>query len=395
MEISKKQARELALTCQLYNQQKLFGKEGVLDAIRQLSYLQIDTINIVERAHHHTLWSRISGYDRDWLDQLLSVDRSVYEYWLHAACYIPMEDYRFSLRRMERFPVAGSWESHYYEKHLSAMQTVLQRIKAEGPLGARDFEDTRAIKPKSGWGTGKPEKIALELLLWKGELMVDRRDKFNRVYDLRERILPSWVNQSKPSEDEQNRYYILRSLSALGLGTFRDIRDHFMLKQNPALNQSLQVLLETGEVLKLMVQNEKDQYYALPANLDLLSKPLKHPDQLNILSPFDNAIILRSRIKRLFGFAYTLECYVSPHKRVYGYWSLPLLYKGDFAGRIDCKARRSEGILEVLSLQWEEGIKPGKELMIALKAALQDFAVFNGCWQLKQPEMEKKLPDGS
>jgi len=379
MEISRNEARSLALTCQLYKQQEKPGKEGVLEAIRQLSYVQIDTINVVERAHHHTLWSRIPGYEKAWLGKMLAEDRSVFEYWLHAASYIPIEDYRFSLQRMERFPVQGSWESQYYEKHLPTMQYVLQRIKAEGPLGARDFEDTRDTKPKSGWGIGKPEKIALELLLWKGELMVARRDKFNRIYDLRERILPSWVNQSKPGEPEQHRYCILRSLSALGLGTLTDIRNHFMLKQNTALSKVLQELLESGEVHRLKVQNEKDHYYALPASLELLSKPITHPSRLYILSPFDNALIMRNRIKRIFGFDYTLECYLPQSKRIYGYWCLPLLYEGEFVGRIDCKANRGKGILEVIKLHWEEKVSPNRELRDVLGSALKSFASFNGC----------------
>jgi len=383
MEISKQQARELALTSQLYRQQALSGKTGVLDLIRQLSYVQIDTISVVERAHHHTIWNRISSYRKDWLDELLAKDRAVFEHWGHAASYLPMEDYRYSLPRMERFPNTTSWEKRFFETHLQPMQFVLERIKAEGALGARDFENNGKQKTDYGWGTGKPEKIALELLLWKGELMVERRDKFQRIYNLRERILPDWVDTSFPDTREINRHHILKALGALGIATAADLRNHFMLKQSQAWNKTLLELLEAQEVNEVSVAAEKDKYYALPETLDTLQDKSGHPEKLFILSPFDNAVILRNRVKRLFGFDYTLECYVPPHKRVYGYWSLPLLYQGKFIGRMDCKAQRSQGILEVLSVHWEEGRKPDREPKTALQNALQDFAGFNGCLEFK------------
>ncbi len=187
------------------------------------------------------------------------------------------------------------------------------------------------------------------------------------------------MNQSKPDETEQHRYYILRSLAALGLGTHSDLRNHFMLKQNKAFSKTLQALLESGEVLKLKLQNEKDIYYALPKSLELLSKPFEHPTQLFILSPFDNVLILRSRLKRLFGFTYTLECYLPPQKRVYGYWCLPMLYKGKFVGRMDCKANRKSKLMEVLSLHWEPEIKPDINMRQALQSAFDRFAKFCGC----------------
>lgn len=379
MELSKHQAQELALNSQLYRQQALEGKAGVLDLIRQLSYVQIDTISVVERAHHHTIWSRIESYRKEWLDDLLAVDRQIYEHWGHAASYLPMENYRCSLPRMERFPDTSSWERHYYETHRKVMDKVLDRINAEGPLGARDFENTGKQKSTNGWGTGKPEKIALELLLWKGELMVERRDRFQRIYNLRERILPEWVNTSYPSELEMNRHFILRAIEAMGIATANDLRSHFMLKQSKAWTEVLNNLVENNEIAKIQVEKETDRSFILPGALDSLKEYARHPIGLFILSPFDNATILRGRLKRLFAYDYSLECYVPPQKRVYGYWCLPLLYNGQFVGRLDCKANRQSKQMEIISLHWEAGLADKSLPKKQLQEAFDRFAGFNGC----------------
>jgi len=383
MKISKQQAQELALDCQLYRQQALKGKAGVLDLIRQLSYVQIDTISVVERAHHHTIWSRIESYRKEWLDELLGVDRQVYEHWSHAASYLPMENYRYSLPRMERFPDTSSWERHFYDSHQKAMGYVLARINAEGPLGARDFENSGKQKSTNGWGTGKPEKIALELLLWKGELMVERRDNFQRIYNLRERILPDWIDTSFPSELEMNRHLILKALGAMGIATANDLRSHFMLKQNKAWTEVLDALVENKEIYTLQVENEKESSYILPGALDRLKDFTGHPHALSILSPFDNATILRGRLKRLFAFDYSLECYVPPRKRVYGYWCLPLLHDGQFVGRLDCKANRQSKQMEIISLHWEAGLADKSLPKKQMQEAFDRFAGFNGCTSVR------------
>lgn len=151
MELSKAEALRLALDCQLHRQEKLSGKTGVLELIRQLGYVQIDTISVVERAHHHTIWSRIEKYDKNWLDELLERDRAIFEFWGHAASYLPMEDFRYSLPRMRRFPDTTSWEREFFERYKHLFDNVRARVTAEGPLGAKDFPDTPGQKASSGW----------------------------------------------------------------------------------------------------------------------------------------------------------------------------------------------------------------------------------------------------
>jgi len=379
MTLSIEEARKVALFAQLHNLQKLSGKNGVYELIRQLGYVQIDTISVVERAHHHTIWSRIPDYDKPWLDELLSRDRLIYEHWGHAASYLPMEDYRFSLPRMQLFPDTSGWERQFFDNCKHVLQDVLARIKAEGPLGAKDFPNKQDVKTYFVWGSVKPEKIALELLLWKGELMIDRRDKFQRIYDLRERILPDWVNTNFPSDEELYRHYILRSLSSLGIGSESDIRGHFMLKQSTEFSKQFSNLLDAGEMQKLTVKGLQEDYYALPDTLTAEQTTESEIPKMHILSPFDNLVIQLPRLIKLFGFDYTLECYVTPSKRVYGYWCLPLLYGQDFVGRLDCKANRSSKKMELIKLFWEDGIKPNKAMKQALQRTFDQFAQFCGC----------------
>ena len=412
MKIGLEEAGRIALHRQLYGLRKLQGKTGLRSCIQKLGYLQIDTISVVERAHHHTLYNRINTsneiiYDKSWLDALLSEDKAIFEHWGHAASYLPIEDFRYSLPRMQRFPDTSSWERKFFDLHKDLMAGILKRIEKEGALGARDFEDRRLEKKDNGWGTSKPEKIALELLLWRGDLMVSNRKNFQRIYDLKERILPSWVDASHPSEEELFEHYILRSLAALGIATLSDISFYFMTGGRDRFQQHLNRLISSGKVLPLEVQDQKDEYYLLAEEAEqTLNPPDRDGSELLLLSPFDNLVINRSRLKRLFGFDYTLECYVTPTKRIYGYWCLPMLYGIQFVGRIDLKADRKSKCLMIQSLHWEKEFQPPnpprgqgqkaksserrarsqelkalspKELLPALEKALQSFARFCSC----------------
>ncbi len=378
MEISLRQAQSIALHQQLYRHHGYAGKDGVLQLIKQLAYVQIDTISVVERAHHHTLWTRLQDYRQEYLDELLENDRQIYEHWGHALSYLPMDDYRYSLPKMQSFPRAGSWEHEFVQKYRNEMGEILNRIKHEGALGSKDFVDTRSDKPANGWGSEKPAKLALDILFWQGELMISRRQGFQRIYDLRERILPTGIDTTVPSKRELQRHLILRSLLAMGLGTLSDIKTHFLTSESSHFAKVLPELVDAGEIVTLRVQGQKDLYYTLPQmlkNMDVTD----HQPHMYLLSPFDNAVILRPRIKRLFGFDYTLECYTPPIKRVFGYWCLPMLYKGSFVGRIDCKADRKEKLLMVQALHWETGLKIDVEMKQALHSSLRDFAEFCGC----------------
>ncbi len=188
--VSGLQACHLAIQCQLLHKPIIgTGTDSVYHVINHLGYVQIDTISVVERAHHHTLWSRCPDYTPHLLDVLLSQERRIFEYWGHLASYLPLSDYRFYMPYMARFPWKSAWTGNLWEKHKQVAKEVLARIVAEGPLSSKDFAAPEGEK-RGTWWDWKPAKTALELLLWKGDLMVTARQGFQKVYDLTERVLP-------------------------------------------------------------------------------------------------------------------------------------------------------------------------------------------------------------
>ena len=212
--------------------------------------------------------------------------------------------------------------------------------------------------------------------------MVSRRQNFQRIYDLRGRVLPDWVDQNPPTEEELMRHYLLRSLAAMGIATLYDLRNYFMSRDIDKMGKYLDHLVASGEVIRAEVKMLSEVHYLLPDALDI-------PDwyaagRMYLLSPFDNMVIIRRRVKRVFDFDYTIECYVPPKKRVYGYWCLPMLYGDRMVGRIDCKADRKAGTLLIQSLYWEKGIQPDGAMKLALDKELDRFARFCGCGSVRQ-----------
>ena len=187
------------------------GAKGVGQVLEKLSYVQIDTISVVERAHHHVFWSRQPNYRLSDLDQAIEQGQA-FEYWSHAAAYLPMRDYRFSLPKKNAI---ANGEKHWFEKDPKQANFVLDSIRERGPMMAKDFQQNRSIK-NLGWGDRKPAKVALEILFMEGKLMIAKRQGFQKVFDLTERVLPSEVNTSTPSEAEFLDHLIERFLSALG-----------------------------------------------------------------------------------------------------------------------------------------------------------------------------------
>lgn len=367
-----------------------FGKEGVAQTVERLGYVQIDTISVVQRAHHHTLWTRRPDYEADMLHELQAVDRRVFEYWGHAASYLPMADYRFYLPRMHSFkaPVT-SWEKYFIEKHEHLTDSVLERIQQEGPLSSKDFKPPPGTK-RGEWWDWKPAKGALEVLFWRGELMVTERRSFQRVYDLTERVLPSDVDTRSPEDDELGRFLVHRALSAYGVAQEKEIREHIRAAGKEAITQSLAEMVESGELIRVEVESlDGVNYFAMPELVEESFHLDKIPTKVRFISPFDNVIIQRERINRLFNFDYTLECYLPPVKRKYGYFSLPILWGEQFVGRLDSKADRKNKVLIVRNLVFEPKILVGDEFLTRFVEALGDFADFNQC---ERVEIENVSP---
>jgi uncharacterized protein YcaQ len=327
--VSQSAARRIAVHAQLLDGRARLprGKEGVARAIERLGYVQIDTIAVVERAHHHTLWTRRPDYCPDMLHELQSVDRRVFEYWGHQASYLPMSDYRFYLPRMRRFATGeGRWARSVRARHGHLLKPLRERIRQEGPLTSADFKPPPG-KRRGSWWDWKPAKNALELLFWRGDLMISERRNFARVYDLTERVLPDDVDTREPDEAELGRFLVRRALSAYGIAREREIADHLHAAGKDVIARALRALVEAGEVTPVRVEGDADTaYYALCEQVERQARLRRKAPQLFILSPFDNLVIQRDRVARLFGFDYTLECYLPATRRRYGYFTLPILW---------------------------------------------------------------------
>ena len=368
LELTQKQACKLALISQGLHKSNVFGQgiEGANSAVKHLSYIQIDSISVIQRAHHHCLWSRVKNYQADFIEKLIA-QKQIFEYWSHAAAYLPMQDYRFSLPKKQAIT---SGERHWRDKNPIAEKRVLHRIQQEGPLRAKDFENDRT-KKSSGWWDWKPDKVALEQLFIEGELMVVKRLGFQKVYDLTERVLPAGIDTTVPSANEFERHLINGYLRANGFASPQQISySRRGLKSH--VTRTCWEMLENGELQQVTLG--KQVYYALPNITDSLKQSV-NSHQVNILSPFDNMVIQRKRLSEIFCFDYQIECYVPPAKRQYGYFSLPLLWGAEFVGRMDAKIDRKTNILHIQNLHLETANMD--EFVQALQPALQAFMKFN------------------
>jgi uncharacterized protein YcaQ len=368
--VSPSDARRLVLARQGLASRGTFGSGlgATQKAIEHLGYVQIDTLSVVARAHIHTLWNRVSAFKGNDID-LLQEQGAVFEHWAHALAILPMRDYRYSLPMMERI-AAG--DTHLYPKDPKQVTKVLKRIREEGALSAKDFKDK---KTSDAMWARSPSKIALEQLFMEGELMVPRRRNFHKVYDLRERVLPSDIDVSTPTIEELCGHLIESYLRAQGLAQIAELT-YLRKGLGKQMSQTVANFVEEGMLQKLEVNGQI--YYATPKSLDVINQGLPSP-KLRILSPFDNAVIQRKRLVSLFEFDYQIECYVPKAKRKYGYFCLPILRGNRFVARLDAKADRKTGVFHVMNLYLERSVKNREALSTALSAELQRFAKFNSC----------------
>ena len=381
LELTQKQASKLALVSQGLHKSHAFGQgvKGVNDAVKHLSYIQIDSISVIQRAHHHCLWSRVKNYQPDFIAQLVA-QKQIFEYWSHAAAYLPIQDYRFSLPKKHAI-AAG--EKHWRDKNPIAEKRVLKRIQQEGPLRAKDFEHDRT-KKGTGWWDWKPDKIALEQLFIEGELMVVERRGFQKVYDLTERVLPTGIDTTLPTAGEFERHLISRYLQAHGFASAQQI-SYLRKGLKSHITQTCQEMCENDDLQQMTVGEQT--YYALPNVTDLLKGSVSR-NLVNILSPFDNLVIQRKRLSEIFGFEYQIECYVPPAKRQYGYFSLPLLWGTEFVGRMDAKIDRKTHIFHIQNLHLET-VKVD-EFIDVLKPVLKAFMLFNSGSEIQLNKVTSK-----
>ena len=361
------QARRLALAAGAgFHRATRRGPETVAEIVDRIGYVQIDTISVVERAHHHILATRIPRYQTEWLERA-----PVFEYWAHAAAYLPWRDFRYTLPRKERIKANGH---DWFRADKVEAKRVLARIRSEGPLMARHFETSR--RP-AGWWDWKPAKRALEYLFMAGDLMVVRQG-FQKVFDLTERVLPAGTDTRIPTPHEQAAWYVDRALDAWGLAA-RDEMAYLRKEHVAHIDAVLRQREEEGSLIRVTVEGvAKTAYWVRPADLERIDAGKAQDRTLRIVSPFDPFLIHRKRMRRLFGFDFAIECYLPTAKRTFGYFALPLLQGTDFVGLLDAKADRSAGRLIVQNLRYDGPAKRRAPFDRSLNKALDAFARFNG-----------------
>ncbi len=374
--LSIKQARKLAL-----NSQRLplsgfsRGLKGTLQAIHHLGYVQIDTISVVERAHHHTLWNRVPHYRHRYLDKLIE-QRQIFEYWSHAAAYLPIEDFRFCLPRMHAMK---NGQQHWYQKNTKLMNSVIDRVKVDGPLQAKDFEEHQGFT--GGMWEWGPIKQAIENLFMQGDLLITRRDNFQKVFDLTERVLPANIITHAPTKNEFAHFLINRYLGAHGIGHITEF-GYLRKGMGAAVKQAVNQQVEEKKLLAIKIFRRPEIYYVKP-DFELLLNQRLALSKVRLLSPFDNLVIQRKRISRLFDFEYQLECYVPEKKRTHGYFVLPIIWQGDLVARMDAKADRKSGDFIIRNFILEPNVKQADKFRYYLTREIQHFADFNCCPNIK------------
>jgi uncharacterized protein YcaQ len=380
--LTKSQARKIVLHAAGLTKRAQFGKgkEAVYKVIDHLGFVQVDTIYVVERAHHHALATRVPGYKTEWLGELQAEGR-IYEFLTRELGYIPMNEFRFSMLVHDSF--STKWNS-LPQAEINLMKKILERISREGPMAANDFENDRVTK-SSGWWDWRPSKIALERLHLTGKLLTTRKKDFHKLYDLTDNIIPGHIDKTRPSKEEFARQLIFRSLKALGIASAREIAWNGRLVK-PPVKQVLEKLVNAGEVCQVEVEGLKGPLYMHP---EYKKRKITITGEAFVLSPFDMLNVYRHRLRDFFDFDYQVECFVPSPKRKYGYFSLPILVGDTFVARMDSKADRKQKTLVINNLHFEP-VKMSRPMTAKVCEAIHAFAKFNGCTEISVKKSNDK-----
>ncbi|KKB78721.1 cytoplasmic protein [Devosia soli] len=349
--ISLDKARAVWLKAQKLDLETPFGSgpAAAAAAIEHLGYVQIDTINVIERCHHHILFSRIPGYRRSDLTHLQSADKSIFEYWTHALSYVPVKDLRFFVPAMRSHrEKPGAWFGSVTAAEIAAMK---RRLKTEGPLSIRDIDDDELVEKDHPWASRKPSKRVLQLMFYQGLVAISARDGMVKTYDLMERHF-GWTGSPRPATDRQITAYLLdRALKSQGLVSLDSIC-HLNAPAKKAVRELIDARVRRRELVPVLLDGaEKVAHWAEPAVLDA---PMASSERVHVLSPFDPLIIQRKRLKLFFGYDHLFEAYVPAAKRVFGYFALPVLMGDRVVAAVDLKTDRAAGRLLVQKWTWIE-----------------------------------------
>jgi uncharacterized protein YcaQ len=341
-----------------------FGPRALARFAEDTGGIQIDSINVVDRGHYLTAWSRFGPYDRARFDRLVYRDRVLFEYFAHAACLVSVAHLPQWRRVMHLLANEPCRWSSWAKKHAKLVREVEDAIRARGPLANADFKHV-GPKRASGWWSWKPANFALNYLWFAGKLAVHSRAHFQKRYDLMERVMPEALAHAPPTADEFRRWHVRQSLHAMGAATDIDLRLYLTSSRGKPADRRRAVddLLRSGEVTEIAVEGQSARWLALSGDLPALETAARRrvPARgTTLLSPFDSFLWHRERTQRLFGFEYRIEVYTPGQKRVHGYYTLPIFHDGQLIGRVDAKNHRAERRLEVKRVHIEPWLAKGE-----------------------------------
>lgn len=362
---------------------KRLTTRSLLAFVEDVGGLQLDSINVVERGHHLTLWSRFGPYERRTVERIAYRQRHLFEYWAHAACLVSASHFPAWRRVMLDYSVRNRAWGQWLQKNRRVLRAVLEAIAASGPMGSSDFEHRRAPGAGGGWWNWKPAAHALDYLWMSGRTQVHSRPHFRKRFDLAERLMPDAVAQEPLTAEGFRRWHLRQSLHAMGAASEADLRMYLTYPRTAvsARRKALRAALAAGEVVRLEVAGERGPWLALAEDVPELAaaeRTRRGARGTTLLSPFDSFLWHRDRTRRLFGYDYTLEVYTPGHKRVHGYYSLPIFHDGQLIGRLDPKTHRAQERLEVKTVHFEPWFAKGAPPPAASWGAVDRDAALEG-----------------
>lgn len=351
--------------------------------VDRIGFVQLDSIATVERAHHMILFSRRQSYKPAALHALVERDRTHWEHWTHDASILPVEVFPHWRHRFARSEarMRSQWQKWFRPGYEAQLQTILSRIRDEGPLKTADLGEDEE-RSKGGWWDWHPSKTALEWLWRTGELSIARRENFHKVYDLTERVVPAALREAEVPVADSVDWAMQAALDRLGFGTAGELGGYYDLVTVQEARDWARAALAAGLVEEVMIEGADRRLRKALARPGLLDRALalaEPPGSLRVLSPFDPALRDRARAEFLFGFTYRIEVFVPEPKRIWGYYVFPVLEGDRLVGRLDAKAYRAEGVLRVRAFWPEAGIRPSAARTGRLEAELARLARFAGC----------------
>jgi len=337
---------------------------SLLAFVEDVGGLQLDSINVVERGHYLTLWSRFGPYERRVVERIAYRRRLLFEYWAHAACLVPASHFPAWRRVMLNYSLRTRAWGKWLKKNRRVLREVEEAISANGPMGSADFEQRRVPGSAGGWWNWRPAAHALDYLWMSGRTLIHSRPHFQKRFDLAERTMPAAMALEPLTLEGFRRWHLRQSLRAMGAASESDLRMYLTYPRTPASERrhALRAALASGEIVEIEVAGERGRWLALAEDLPALvaaERKRRAATGTTLLSPFDSFLWHRDRTRRLFGYDYTLEVYTPGHKRVHGYYSLPMFHDGQLIGRLDPKAHRAEKRLEVKAVHFEPWFAKG------------------------------------